>query len=161
MNTKIIAIFMALAFLLSACATQTYKSENSAFIVFKTPTFKYADMGFIYENKTEVKAEIYSSGQSLMTLSISGNSVCMSLFACMSKHKFNQQVLSSTYPDAILDNIFRAKPLFNGKNIKKNSNGFTQRIISHNKYNIVYTVLNNDIVFRDTINNILIKVKKQ
>jgi len=161
MNHKIIIAITGLIFFLTACGTPTYKKENSAFIVFKTPTFKYADMGFVYENSTEVKAEIYGSGQALMSLTINQESVCMSLLACMSKQSFNTQVLHASYPQDILDHIFRGKAIYNGQNLKKNSNGFTQKIISHNKYNIQYTVLNNDIVFRDTINHVLIKVKKQ
>ena len=161
MNHKNIIVITGLIFFLTACGTPTYKKENSAFIVFKTPTFKYADMGFVYENSTEVKAEIYGSGQALMSLTINQDSVCMSLLACMSKQSFNAQVLHASYPQDILDHIFRGKAIYNGQNLKKNSNGFTQKIISHNKYNIQYTVLNNDIVFRDTINHVLIKVKKQ
>ena len=153
--------YLVLVFLFNACGTQPYLKENSAFIVFKTPTFKYADMGFVYENNSEVKAEIYGSGQALMSLRISGDSVCMSLFACMSRKKFNQQVLSSAYPDTVLENIFRGKPVFSGQNLKKTRNGFTQNIVKQNKYNIHYSVLNNEIIFRDTINKILVKVKKQ
>ena len=161
MYRKIIFPILGLVFFLSACGSQPYLKENSAFIVFKTPSFKYADMGFIYENNSEVKAEIYGSGQALMSLTISGDSVCMSLFACMSRKEFNQQVLSVAYPDAILEHIFRGKPLFSGQNLKKTRNGFTQNIVNQNKYNIHYTVLNNEIIFRDTINKILVKVKKQ
>ena len=161
MNYKIIVGITALAFLFTACGTQPYKKENSAFIVFKTPAFKYADMGFVYENSAEVKAEIYGSGQALMSLSMRGDSVCMSLFACMSSTKFNQQVLGASYPGTLLDNIFRGKPIFNKKNVKQRRNGFTQNIVNKNKYNIHYSVLNNEIIFNDTINHILIKVKKQ
>ena len=161
MNHKIIIVVTGLIFFLTACGTPTYKKENAALIVFKTPTFKYADMGFVYENSSEVKAEIYGSGQALMSLTIKQDSVCMSLLACMSKQAFNAQVLHDAYPKDILDHIFRGKAIYAGQNIKKSSNGFTQKIISQNKYNIQYTVLNNDIIFRDTINHILIKVKKQ
>ncbi|HHO64971.1 MAG TPA: hypothetical protein ENJ71_00475 [Epsilonproteobacteria bacterium] len=161
MYRKIVFPVLVLIFFLSACGSQPYLKENSAFIVFKTPTFKYADMGFVYENNSEVKAEIYGSGQAIMSLRISGDSVCMSLFACMSRKKFNQQILNAAYPDTILEYIFRGKPLFSGKNLKKTRNGFTQNIVNQNKYNIHYSVLNNEIIFRDTINKILIKVKKQ
>jgi len=96
-----------------------------------------------------------------MSLKISGSSVCMSLLECMSKESFNKTVLSSMYPNEILDNIFRGKPIFKDKNLQRNRNGFTQTIVNQNKYDIHYSVLNNDIVFRDTINAILIKIKKQ
>ena len=129
--------------------------------MFKTPTFKYADMGFIYENRDEIKVEIYGSGQALMTLEISEASVCMSLLECMSKSSFNKKVLSSRYPEDILENIFRGKPVMQGEGLEKNRNGFTQKIIKEDKYNIHYSVLNKQIVFRDTMNAILIKIKKQ
>lgn len=154
-------VFLILGFALSACTRAQYVEQNAALIVFKTPTFKYADMGFIYKNDEEVKAEIYGSGQALMTLTISQSTVCMSLLKCMSKENFNKKVLSVFYPDEIIGNIFRGTVIFNGLGLEKNSNGFTQTIIKENKYNIQYKVLNNEIVFRDTINNILIKIKKQ
>ena len=154
-------VFLMIGFVLSACTSKQYVEQNAALIVFKTPTFKYADMGFIYENNEEVKAEIYGSGQALMTLEISKSAVCMSLFECMGKKSFNKAVLSALYPDEILDEIFRGQIIFNGAGLKKSSNGFTQKIIKENKYNIHYSVLNNEIIFRDTINAILIKIKKQ
>jgi hypothetical protein len=161
MNLQNLVKLLTIVLFLQACGTTPYIKENSALIIFKTPTFKYADMGFIYENKNEVKAEIYGSGQALMSLKITGSSVCMSLLECMSKENFNKTVLSSMYPNEILDNIFRGKPLFKGKNLQRNRNGFTQTIINKYKYNIQYSVLNNEIIFRDTINAILIKIKKQ
>ena len=160
MYGKILFLLLSVSLLFTACNKEVYLKENSAFIMFKTPTFRYADMGFVYENSSEVKAEIYGSGQALMSLSVNNSSVCMSLLACMSKKSFNQQVLSASYPDNILNNIFRGKAIFNGANMTKNGNGFTQKIVKQNKYNIKYTVLNNEIIFNDKMNNIIIKVKK-
>jgi len=161
MNMKKITVYLLLGFLFWGCASKAYLKQDSALIVFKTPTFKYADMGFIYENEEEVKVEIYGSGQALMSLRISEGSVCMSLLECMSKERFNAQVLHETYPKDILDNIFRGKQIFSGEGLDKKRNGFTQQIAKEDKYAIQYTVLNNEITFRDTINAILIKVKKQ
>jgi hypothetical protein len=79
----------------------------------------------------------------------------------MDQNEFNRQILNSAYPDTILDNVFRGKQIFEGQNLVRNRNGFTQRIANQNKYDIEYRVLNNEIIFRDKINIILIKVKKQ
>ena len=160
MNISRILLLLMISFFFSACAPKEYVKQNSAFIMFKTPTFKYADMGFIYENKDEIKVEIYGSGQALMTLEISEASVCMSLLECMSKRSFNKEVLNSMYPEDILENIFRGKPIMYSEGLEKNRNGFTQKIVKSNKYNIDYSVFNNQILFRDTINDILIKVKR-
>jgi hypothetical protein len=161
MNLKIQPYLLILFFFFSACTSQPYLKENAALIVFKTPTFKYADMGFVYENAEEIKAEIYGNGQALLSLKISEDLVCMSLLKCMSKQSFNARILDKAYPKDILENIFRGKQIFAGEGLSKKSNGFTQDIAKEGKYTIHYSVLNNTIIFRDTMNKIWIKVKKQ
>ncbi|WP_309497370.1 hypothetical protein [Sulfurovum sp.] len=157
--TKII-FFTLFVFLFTACAMKEYAKQASVFIVFKTPSFKHADLGFIYENSDEVKVEIYGSGQALVSLEIRQENICMSLLQCMSKKSFNRDVLSAAYPDDLLEHIFRGQEVFSGENLTKTRNGFTQKIVKNGKYNIHYTVLNKQIIFRDTINDILIKVKR-
>jgi hypothetical protein len=147
-------------FLLQGCTERPYVRQDAALIVLKTPSFRYADMGFVYENSDEVKVEIYGSGQALISLRIGKEKVCMSRLECMDKAQFNRRVLSRFYPDDILEHIFRAEALFDGLNLRKNRNGFTQKIIKSDKYHIEYSVLNKQIIFRDTINHIIIKVKR-
>jgi hypothetical protein len=160
MQLKKTIFIVLVGLLLSACATKEYKKQESVFIVFKTSTFKHADLGFIYQNDNELKVEIYSSGQAIMSLEISDSLVCMGALKCMSKSAFNQRVLSEHYPESILDNIFKGQKILESKNLVNTRNGFTQNIMKANKYNIKYSVLNKQIVFRDTINDILIKVKR-
>ena len=159
-HLKNIFFMIFLVFVLISCTKKEYEKQESVFIVFKTPTFKYADLGFIYQNNDEIKIEIYGSGQALMTLEVSKNNVCMSFLECMRSDDFNAQVLSQWYPDKILEEIFRGKPIFKGKGLSKNSHGFTQNIDDKYKYNIRYNVSNKEVVFRDIINNIVIKIKR-
>ena len=161
MNIKMTILFFLASLFFFACGKQAYIEENSAVIVFKTPTFKYADMGFIYENKDEIKVEIYGSGQALMSLKISENLICMTALKCMPKEYFNAKILSEDYPKNILDNVFRGKEIFDGKGLTKKSNGFTQKISKNSKVDIRYSVLNNEIIFQDTINKILLKILKR
>jgi hypothetical protein len=153
-------LFLSLMFWLSACGGQPYLQQNSAFIVLKTPAMRYADQGFVYENPDEVKAEIYGSGQALFSLRMARDRICSGQFACMSPERFNAQMLSAYYPDDTISRIFRGKPIFDAKGLHKKRNGFTQKLINGDKYRIEYTVLNNETVFRDTINHILIKIKR-
>jgi len=159
---RIAKIFLitVIMFGIAGCSGKNYTKQKSAFIVFKTATFRYADLGFMYESSDDLKVELYSSGQAVMALEISKSSVCMSLLECMSKKSFNQIVLSSAYPPNLIDNVFRGKRIFNGENILHESNGFTQNISKDNKYNIHYSVLTNQIIFHDTINKIVIKIKE-
>lgn len=156
---KIVFILFSLL-ILAGCANKVYTKEESIFIVFKTPTFKHADLGFIYVNDEEIKVEIYSNGQALMSMEIGKENICMSLLKCMDKRSFNQTVLSQYYPKNILKDIFHGKAIFGGKSLVKMGNGFTQELSKINKYNINYSVLNKQIKFHDTINDIFIKIKR-
>ncbi len=149
-------LLLLLMLLLSACVQPQPSKTQSALIVWKSPSFRYADMGFISDSGKQLKVEIYGSGSALMRLKINGDSICMSRFNCMSKGHFNQKLLSAYYPDDTLENIFRGKPLFGGASLVKKRNGFTQNIRKPNAYSIVYTVLKNQTIFRDTINQIVI-----
>jgi len=158
---KKIIILLSIMLIVGCTGKQLIKKENqeSAFIIIKTPTMRYADMGFIYKKSDLVKVEIYALGQPLMNLDINSMNVCLSTFKCMEKKDFNTKMLSSTYPDTILENIFRAKPIFNKKNLEENSNGFTQKIQKDKEYDITYSVKSDKRVFRDTINKIKIEVR--
>jgi hypothetical protein len=156
-------VVLVIIIFLSGCANKNLiKKENqeSAFIVLKTPTIQYADMGFIYKGNSFTKVEIYSMGQPVVSLNINGMNVCMSTFKCMEKKDFNAKMLSSNYPDTLLENIFRAKPIFNKKNLEQKNNGFIQKIKS-NDYDIAYSVDINKTKFKDKKNKILIKIVKK
>jgi len=154
-------LLLVVPVLFSAC-TLIPKKQESAFIVIKTPSMKYADMGFITSSVNGVNVEIYAAGQPLMDFEINGLNVCMSTFKCMDKKSFNEKVLSSSYPDEILENIFRAKPIFDSENLEQDKEGsFSQKLTKEGIYDISYSVNAKQRIFRDTINKILIKVREQ
>jgi len=153
-------IIFLMLWLIYGCNEPTYLKENSAFIIFKTPTFKYADMGFIYQSPQQTKLQIYANAQAIMSLKLTQDSICMSALECMTKKRFNKQVLSSQYPDNILQDILNAKPIFAKKDIKYTQQGFAQELKKQNSYNIKYKVSKNKIEFIDTINHITIKIIK-
>ena len=155
------AVLLLPLFFLSGCAQTELQREHSAMIIWKSPAFRYADMGFVSDSGSRLQVEIYGSGTALMRLKIDADSICMSRFSCMSKERFNREFLSASYPDDTLENIFRGQPLFGGRSLVKKRNGFTQKIQKSNTYHIVYTVSTNQIIFRDTIKQIVIKVIKQ
>lgn len=159
MKNRIILGLIALG-MMQGCTGQPQK-EESAFIVLKTASIKYADMGFIKESSSKLQVEMYAAGQPLVSIEINGLNVCMSTFKCMEKKDFNKKVLSAYYPDELLENIFRAKAIFNGENLEKNMDGFTQKIQKKDLYDITYSVVSGERKFRDTINKILIKVREQ
>ena len=158
---KTITFLSVILLILNGCTSKNLikeKNQESASIVLRTPTIQYAGMGFIYKSNSFVKVEVYSMGQPIMSLDINGMNVCMSTFECMEKKDFNSKMLSINYPDTFLENIFRGKPIFDGKNLQKNSNGFIQEIIKDNLYDINYSVNSHESRFKDKINHILIKI---
>ena len=66
-------------FIFNACTGVQLEKQESAFIVIKTPTVKYADMGFISNSASKIKVAIYGAGQPLMNLEINGMTVCLRL----------------------------------------------------------------------------------
>lgn len=160
MSKRLLAL-TSLLFLFTACSSKTTKKQESAFIVMKTAQIKFADMGFIYDTASKVKVEVYAAGQPLLDLEINSANVCLSLLKCMDKQDFNKEILSEHYPATLLENIFRAKPIFKELNLVKEEGGFVQKISKEGFYDISYSVVSGKRTFRDTINNILIKVREQ
>jgi len=158
---KKLLLLISIAYLFVACTGKGAKKQESAFIVMKTKSIKFADMGFIYDNQFAVKVEIYANGQPLVDLDINEENICFSLLECMDKKEFNEKVLVADYPVTLLENIFRAKPIFLEENLEKIEGGFEQKIRKEGLYDISYSVVSGKRVFRDKINKILIKVREQ
>ena len=158
---KKLLIIVTAIYGLTACTGKDAKKQESAFIVMKTKTIKFADMGFIYSNSSGVKVEIYAAGQPLLDLNINSQNICLSLLECMDKEQFNEEVLSSHYPVTLLENIFKSEAIFEAKNLEKIEGGFEQRIKKEGAYDISYSVISGKRIFRDKINKILIKVREQ
>jgi len=156
-------ISTVLVAILSGCMSPSLPAtQKSVFIVMKTPVLRYADQGFVSRGADQVAVEIYANGVAVMKLKIMKAQICngSGLFSCLSKKEFNTRFLSMHYPDDIMENIFRGKKVFGGVGVQANSGGFTQTIKKTGEYAIHYSVLNGSIVFRDTLSNILIKVKE-
>jgi len=157
---KITTLALSMALFVSGCTQQPKKTE-SAFIVLKTPSMKYADMGFISDHGSTVKIDIYAAGQPIVAWEINAVNVCVSALKCMSKKKFNEDFLTAAYPDTLLENIFKSKAIFSEKNMEKTENGFTQILKKDAAYDISYKVEKGKRTFRDSLNKILIKVREQ
>jgi hypothetical protein len=134
--------------------------QEGVFVVWKTPVMKYADQGFLYHEGEKLRLEIYASGQAVMKLTVSPSQVCSGAL-CMSKKEFNLRYLSPHYPETLLENLLSGRALFGGEGLERKDHGFTQRIKKPGLYAVEYSVLNGSVVFRDTINDILIKIQKQ
>jgi hypothetical protein len=149
-----------MSLLFVACVGKNTQNQESVFITMRTNKVKFSDMGFLYRGDSSLKIEIYATGQPLLNLEVNSENICLSLLECMDKKDFNKEVLSQYYPERLLENVFRAKPIFDGLNLENREEGFTQKISEKGQYDISYSVVRGNRVFRDKINKILIKVRE-
>ncbi len=95
------AVFLAVStIIMVSCSSVTPSPvpQKSLFVVWKSPSLRYADQGFLYIKPKKLKFEVYASGQPALSLSISPSQICTGPL-CMSKKSFNAKYLSKYYPD--------------------------------------------------------------
>ena len=148
--------FLSLFFLFSGCSKNYYEAPRATLIIIKSHKLKYADMGFIYRGKRQVKAQIYSSGKAIFTLTI-GKRICINS-KCMSEEQFYKNYLNANYPKGTLVNIFLKKPIFNNEDLHKERDKWKQHIFDEDKFDIIYAFDSTSARFKDKINHILIKI---
>jgi len=150
---------LSVGLVLSGCSKPNYTEQESAFILIKAQNLKYADMGFIYKAATQTKAQIYASAQPIFTLTIYPDSICIDETQCLNRSSFNEKFLNAGYPADLLSNIFHLKPIFQNQNLIQTPKGFTQKIYNE-QVTIDYIVEGSALVFKDTKNDIVIKIKQ-
>jgi len=149
-------LFFFLLLFFGGCSTKSFSHKESKIVVIKSPKIRFSDIGYIKHDGDAIELELYSTGVAIETISID-RLVCVKK-GCMSKKAFNEQYLSKAYPDDTMANILMRKPIFGGKNMQKQSNGFVQRIKT-DVVNITYKVSDGNVYFKDRRNAILFKLK--
>ena len=149
----------AFILLFSGCGARPFVKTDAATIIMKTPKIKFADTGYIRSNEDLVALELFSAGQAVGKFEIE-NLVCVDGEGCMQKSSFNAEYLNVNYPDTLLENILRSKPIYDGQNLVQNAHGFEQNIIDE-YVEIIYKITDRQIYFKDRENSVLIKIKKQ
>ena len=123
----------------------------------KTKKFSFSDAGFMQEENGVIDLQILTAGKPLVTLKISSD-VCVD-HHCISKEEFNHDYLSSSYPADLINNVLTRKPIFDGRNLRRTSNGFMQRVTSP-RHDIKYKTTPSSIYFKDLKNNLIIKMRR-
>lgn len=151
--------YFSLIFLLlfSACSVQP-TTKSSKMLTMKTKQFRFSDLAYISQTSDALEIDLYVVGKAFKKISID-IMVCVEGEGCMRKSTFNEQYLSSAYPDDLLKNIFLGKPIYEGKNMFKTDNGFMQDILEKD-VDIAYGVNSEEIYFKDRRNKIVIKIRE-
>lgn len=162
MNFFYVIVTLVLGLLLCACSVskEAFKSSKAVFVSLNSPQIKFADAGFLYQNKTNTKLEIYKLAQPFFTLDIKQSKVCVNKY-CTSKANFNQKFFQNAHYDEFISDIISGKALYRGLNFEKKPCGFEQNLVSKSgKFNITYKVCNGEISFEDSIKKINFSLKR-
>jgi len=123
----------------------------------KTKKFAFSDAGFMRNQDGVIDLQILALGKPLLKLKISDD-ICMDHF-CRTKEEFNMHYLSADYPPNLINNVLSSQPIMDGRNMKKTTNGFMQRIIDP-RFDIKYKITPGSIYFKDLKNGIIIKLRE-
>ena len=158
-TTKVFVSAISIIYTLGGCSLLSEPRKSSPiFVVWKSKGMKFADQGFLIDDKERTKLEVYASAQPVADISITKDTVCSGVM-CMNKKEFNKKYLSSQYPGTLLENVLHGRNIYNGKNLKKEKDGFSQNI-KNDKVDIKYIVSGNETGFRDDKNDIAIVIKR-
>ncbi len=135
-------------------------SSKSYKITLKTKKFAFSDTGFFNRYEKAIELQVFTMGKLALDLKISldEDDICVDQL-CNTKHGFNQTFLTGEYPDNLVENVLQSKPIFGGKHLRKTTNGFMQKLTTKS-YAIKYKVWPGNVYFKDSVNHIMIKLKK-
>ena len=150
--------YLLLIFILifSACSLKNYEKTQTKIVIIKSPQLNFADVAYIRNTDKHVELELFIAGQAIEKFSI--NHLVCSSYGCMTKSGFNEDFLTGSYPDNILQNILLGHVIYDGLNKVRTRDGFEQYIKDSN-VDIIYTVSSSITYFKDTKNKILFKIK--
>lgn len=151
---KYILLIFALFF--SACSIKNYEHTQTKIITIKSPKIKFSDVGYLRNSASSIELELFMAGKSIEKIAIN-HLVCVGS-GCMSKSGFNKDYLNPAYPDDTLQNILLSKAIYDGANLSKTADGFTQTIQDED-VDISYRVESSGVFFKDRKNGIIFNIK--
>ena len=94
------------------CASKVPIKIASATILFKTPTMKFYDKGFINRYDNYIELNILNLGKSVLYLKIYKDEICQSAFKCIPSKEFNLNYLNENYKDDFLYELFSKENIY-------------------------------------------------
>lgn len=149
-------ILLVFVLIFTACSSRSYDKTATKIIVIKSPKIKFADVGYLRNSDEEIELELFMAGKTIEKITVN-HLICVS-DGCMSKSGFNEDYLSSAYPEDTLQNILLARAIYDGKNMQKTADGFEQHVKDLH-VDIIYRVGVHSVYFKDRKNRIIFKIK--
>lgn len=155
---QLLQVSFLLALFLSGCAVKKDVTTSETYVItIKNKQIALSDTGFINQGNDYTNVQIFSAGSVLFNLEIMGSNICLD-GRCLDKLSFNQQFLQNEHYAELMQEIIAKQPIYGGKNLQKNSNGFEQELEFLNSH-LIYKVEGANLTFRDTKNSILMRLK--
>lgn len=150
--------FMVLClFFLGGCVTKPSISVSQSYLItIKNAQMSLSDTGFINFGKDYANVQIFSAGTALFNLEVSDD-VCVD-GRCTSREQFNTLFFNNEHYATLIDDLLHMQPIYQAKNLIKIENGFEQELILP-KSHLTYRVINHSVIFKDSQNGIIIKLK--
>lgn len=142
MNKFLKIFFIVFLMSFTGCVTKTPIKQNSVLFTLVSPNLKFSDAGFIKTANKSIKLQIYSSGVSLLNVTIK-DKICYN-GVCKDELEFNKDFFKSEYYRGFFADILRKKPLYNARNLVKTSCGFDQNLSS-----FTYQICDNKLYFKN------------
>ncbi len=149
-------ILLVFTLFFSACSIKNYEYTQTKIVTIKSPKIKFSDMGYLRNSQKSIELELFMAGKSIEKIAIN-HLICVSS-GCMSKSGFNKDYLNSAYPEDILQNILLSHAIYDGANLSKTAEGFTQKIKDED-VDISYRVESGGVFFKDRKNGIIFNIK--
>lgn len=132
------------------------QSSLAAVIVIKNSQIALADTGFVNYAQDAIELQIYKASTVVFELLVRDD-VCLDGY-CMKKSAFNRRFFGYKHYENFLDDILHSKQIYDGKGLKKISNGFEQKLLSED-YDLHYRVQAGQIYLKDKKNAVLLKLR--
>lgn len=152
-KNKFSILIILVIFFITGCAIKTPIKPKAVSFTAITPIIKISDVGFLKLAANTTTLQIYSSGVSLLELSIK-DKICIN-GVCKDELIFNEEFFSSSHYRGFFNNILKKEPIYSGKNLVKTNCGFEQNL-SH----LTYKICNNKTFYKDTKNGVKIVVRE-
>ena len=141
---------------MGGCSVKHYSISSPKVITIKSPKLKFSDTGYIRYEGDAVQVELFTAGVAIEKISID-DKVCVSA-GCMSEEAFVKEYLYENYPRDTMRRILQGEPIFGGIGRDETYSGAVYQFIRNDDMDIIYRRKSNEILFKDRLNGLMIKI---
>lgn len=155
---KLISPLFIVIFLVGCSLKEEILLSKPYHITIKNSKLRVSDTGFLNQKKSSLALQVFSAGTAILDLHVNDTQVCFD-FTCVNKKRFNEEFFGFSHYDSLIEEILTMQPIYDRNNMQKTANGFEQNIMNTH-FDITYKIKDHNLYFKDSKNNVLIKIRK-